>query len=234
MAGARSPCFYAEEQLWSWEWDFSEYGTEELIKLAYDIFIVSGCVAEFGIKTKVGWRLALKGPCTAETTCMDRVVPADLTLVCAVLCIRTRTRGAVALSIAAAPLLVQTAPPPSNHAPTPQPQHTPAPASPPRPPALRPSPQVLRNFLTAVASHYHTVPYHNFNHVCHVLHATMLVGGAPWHVGLWPPAVPGSRGSVVLRSLGRWRCLLATRWSYAAFRLAGACTCSPVRLRCAI
>ncbi len=59
MAGARSPCFYSEAQLWSWEWDFSEFGTEELIKLAYDIFIVSGCVAEFGIKTKVGLRFAV-------------------------------------------------------------------------------------------------------------------------------------------------------------------------------
>ena len=42
------------------------------------------------------------------------------------------------------------------------------------PPAL--PPQALRNFLTAVASHYHAIPYHNFNHVCHVLHATFLVG----------------------------------------------------------
>ena len=38
--------------------------------------------------------------------------------------------------------------------------------------------QVLLSFLEAVASHYHAVPYHNFNHVVHVLHATWLVSGA--------------------------------------------------------
>ncbi|KAG2427309.1 hypothetical protein HXX76_012504 [Chlamydomonas incerta] len=84
---ARTPCFYAEAgQLLSWEWDFTEYGLEELIKLAYDIFIVSGVMEEFAIR-----------------------------------------------------------------------------------------PKALRNFLTAVASHYHAIPYHNFNHVCHVLHATFLI-----------------------------------------------------------
>ncbi len=82
---------------------------------------------------------------------------------------------------------------------------TPAPASPPRPPAFRPSSQALRNFLTAVASHYHTVPYHNFNHVCHVLHATMLVGGPSWHEGLWPLAVLGMRPGFV----GPWALTLA-------------------------
>ncbi|KAG2484698.1 hypothetical protein HYH03_016527 [Edaphochlamys debaryana] len=82
----RTPCFHPEELLLSWEWDFTQAGTEELIKLAYDIFIVSGAIEEFGLK-----------------------------------------------------------------------------------------PKVLRNFLTAVASHYHDIPYHNFNHVCHVLHATYLI-----------------------------------------------------------
>ncbi len=36
--------------------------------------------------------------------------------------------------------------------------------------------KVLQSFLTAVASHYHSVPYHNFNHVCHVLHGPWMVG----------------------------------------------------------
>ncbi|KXZ43213.1 hypothetical protein GPECTOR_97g751 [Gonium pectorale] len=82
----RSPCFYTREQLYSWDWDFIEFNVEALIKLAYDIFILSGAMEEFELK-----------------------------------------------------------------------------------------PKVLRNFLTAVASHYHAIPYHNFNHVCHVLHATFLI-----------------------------------------------------------
>ncbi|KAG1667446.1 hypothetical protein FOA52_012201 [Chlamydomonas sp. UWO 241] len=32
----------------------------------------------------------------------------------------------------------------------------------------------LGNFLAAVASNYHDVPYHNFNHACHVLHAAWM------------------------------------------------------------
>ncbi|KAG2432321.1 hypothetical protein HYH02_013041 [Chlamydomonas schloesseri] len=84
---ARTPCFYSEAgQLLSWDWDFTEFSLEELVKLAYDIFIVSGVMEEFAIR-----------------------------------------------------------------------------------------PKALRNFLTAVASHYHAIPYHNFNHVCHVLHATFLI-----------------------------------------------------------
>ncbi|PNW74351.1 hypothetical protein CHLRE_13g605100v5 [Chlamydomonas reinhardtii] len=84
---ARTPCFYSEAgQLLTWDWDFTEFSLEELVKLAYDIFIVSGVMEEFAIR-----------------------------------------------------------------------------------------PKALRNFLTAVASHYHAIPYHNFNHVCHVLHATFLI-----------------------------------------------------------
>ncbi|GIM17067.1 hypothetical protein Vretimale_19613 [Volvox reticuliferus] len=82
----RSPCFYPAEQLNSWSWDFTEFTVEELIKLAYDIFIVSGAMENFQLQ-----------------------------------------------------------------------------------------PKILRNFLTAAASHYQAIPYHNFNHVCHVLQATYLV-----------------------------------------------------------
>ncbi|GIL46507.1 hypothetical protein Vafri_3502 [Volvox africanus] len=82
----RSPCFYPAEQLNSWSWDFTEFTVEELIKLAYDIFIVSGAMEDFQLQ-----------------------------------------------------------------------------------------PKILRNFLTAAASHYQAIPYHNFNHVCHVLQATYLV-----------------------------------------------------------
>lgn len=48
--------------------------------------------------------------------------------------------------------------------------------------------RTLRNFLGAVASHYHAIPYHNFNHVAHVLHAVWLVGvGCCWAavMALW-------------------------------------------------
>ncbi|KXZ42527.1 hypothetical protein GPECTOR_138g658 [Gonium pectorale] len=38
-------------------------------------------------------------------------------------------------------------------------------------------PTVVRNFVTVAAGHYLDVPYHNFNHAVHVLHATALMSG---------------------------------------------------------
>ncbi|GFH22770.1 phosphodiesterase [Haematococcus lacustris] len=35
--------------------------------------------------------------------------------------------------------------------------------------------RTLRAFITTVLSHYHAIPYHNFCHVCHVLHAVFLM-----------------------------------------------------------
>ncbi|GLC43173.1 hypothetical protein PLESTB_000855000 [Pleodorina starrii] len=94
----RSPCFYPPEALNSWDWDFTQFTVEELVKLAYDIFIVSGAMADYELQ-----------------------------------------------------------------------------------------PKVLRNFLTAVASHYQSIPYHNFNHVCHVLQATYLLSTLTRAVNILSP-----------------------------------------------
>jgi hypothetical protein len=41
----------------------------------------------------------------------------------------------------------------------------------------------LRGFITTVSRSYHqAVPYHNFNHVCHVTHTAWLVSGHDCHV----------------------------------------------------
>lgn len=37
--------------------------------------------------------------------------------------------------------------------------------------------QILSNFLSAVSALYRSVPYHNYNHVIHVLHTTWMVSG---------------------------------------------------------
>ena len=58
---ARTPCFYSEAgQLLTWDWDFTEFSLEELVKLAYDIFIVSGVMEEFAIRPKV-WAARARG-----------------------------------------------------------------------------------------------------------------------------------------------------------------------------
>lgn len=43
------------------------------------------------------------------------------------------------------------------------------------PSQLRVSDSCLRAFIAAVASHYHDNPYHNFSHVCNVLHVVWLI-----------------------------------------------------------
>ena len=45
---------HAAELLLSWEWDFTELRGEELVKLAYDVFLVSGLVEELDLRPKVG------------------------------------------------------------------------------------------------------------------------------------------------------------------------------------
>lgn len=39
--------------------------------------------------------------------------------------------------------------------------------------------QKLTNLLAAVSSHYRSIPYHNFNHITHVVHATWMIMQAP-------------------------------------------------------
>ena len=63
-----------------------------------------------------------------------------------------------------------------------------SPHSPVNPKPFTPLEQVLSNFLSAVSALYRSVPYHNYNHVCHVLHTTWMVrgvdvGGQSWRHG---------------------------------------------------
>jgi len=78
--------FNAPEVIMSWDFDFTAWEGDDLIKLCYDMFLLSGLIDHFNINVRV-----------------------------------------------------------------------------------------LQNFITVVASHYHSIPYHNFNHVCHVLHGVWMM-----------------------------------------------------------
>lgn len=51
----------------------------------------------------------------------------------------------------------------------------------PSPPCCLPT--LTLTLLSQVASYYHDVPYHNFNHAVHVLHCTWMVSQGSW--GAW-------------------------------------------------
>lgn len=50
--------------------------------------------------------------------------------------------------------------------------------------------RTLSSFISAVSSHYHSIPYHNFNHVVHVTHGVWMVGGVLVSLG-WPLGLLG-------------------------------------------